>query len=162
MNCEDCKEQPAAVHLTRIVNGQKIELHLCMACANRRNIQFIPMMLPVEAAIKPGFSIASPSGNELRKCQTCNYTWGEFITTGFLGCTKCYESFQDLLTNVIAKNQGNVKHQGKAPKHLDGVFLTRRNLTALRTELDLAIKQENFEKAARLRDQIVQLEKSII
>lgn len=152
MICRDCNSQPATVHLTRIVNGQKMELHLCIACANRRQIQVFPL---------PPIPAMPPSGNELRKCDSCGYTWGEFLASGFLGCTKCYESFQDLLTGVIAKNQGNVRHQGKVPQNADGALKVRRSIGALRNELEKAIQQENFEKAARIRDHIHTLEKSI-
>lgn len=161
MICQDCKQQPAAVHLTQITNGQKTELHLCMACANRRNIQFLPVMMPFEAGIKPAFPIMAPSGNELRKCQACNYTWGEFVQTGFLGCTKCYDSFADLLSTVITKNQGKVRHQGKVPHHAGAGFKIRRSISTLKNELEKAIKEEDFEKAARVRDEIHILEKSI-
>ena len=37
MNCEECKKCPATVHLTKIFNNQKTELHLCEECASHHD-----------------------------------------------------------------------------------------------------------------------------
>ena len=35
MYCENCHERPANVHFTKIVNGKKMEMHLCEYCAQK-------------------------------------------------------------------------------------------------------------------------------
>ena len=36
--CQSCKEQPATIHLTEIVDGEKRELHYCEDCAHKEGI----------------------------------------------------------------------------------------------------------------------------
>lgn len=33
MNCEECGKRQATLHLTKIVNGEKTEYHICEQCA---------------------------------------------------------------------------------------------------------------------------------
>lgn len=91
-------------------------------------------------------------------CAKCGYTWKEFIATGFLGCVECYQHFNDLLSQLIAKNQGQVRHQGKCPARGSGPIRIRRQIVTLRNELEKSVHEENFEKAANIRDQIKALE----
>ena len=53
MNCEECKQHPATVHLTKIFNNQKTELHLCEECAKQHDD--IPFNL--DFSMEPNFSI---------------------------------------------------------------------------------------------------------
>jgi len=53
MNCEECKQRPATVHLTKIFNNQKTELHLCEECAKHHDD--IPFNLSF--SMEPNFSI---------------------------------------------------------------------------------------------------------
>lgn len=160
MICNDCKEQPASIHLTQMINGQKVEFHLCFACANRRNIQIWPILVPQGSAFKATFLLSQASGYEERVCSFCRLTWREFLATSFLGCTKCYHSFADLLGQLVAKNHGQTRHQGKIPIKGAGPMRVQREIIFLRNELEKAVTQENFEKAAHLRDQIHALEKT--
>ena len=38
MLCDSCKKADAVVHLTKIENGKRTELHLCAACAEKEGI----------------------------------------------------------------------------------------------------------------------------
>jgi len=33
MICQECQQETATVHITKIINGRKTELHLCHRCA---------------------------------------------------------------------------------------------------------------------------------
>src|SRR2546427_586523 len=128
MLCDDCKQQPAVVHITQIVNGQKLEFHLCLTCANRRSIQIWPLPSSPQAGIAAAMTSPPMNLPTNRKCQHCGLDWGEFMSTGFLGCTRCYQSFGDLLAQVISKNQGAVRHQGKYPAKGGGPLRIRREI----------------------------------
>ena len=54
MNCQECKQRPATVHLTKIFNNQKTELHLCEECAKRHDD--LPFSLDFSME-EPNFSI---------------------------------------------------------------------------------------------------------
>lgn len=164
MLCTDCNERTATVHLTQIVNGEKVEMHLCFQCANRRGVQVwvLPMYPQVQVppkTVPPQAPVTA--GVDNRACKDCGYPWRDFVNTGFLGCTRCYSSFADLLSQVIAKNYGNAKHQGKIPVRGAGPLKIRREIASLRSALEKAIQQEDFERAAELRDQIRSLEQQV-
>lgn len=159
MMCDDCKKQPALVHVTQVAGGQKTELHLCLSCANQRNIQIWPILGQLAPGFAPIGSAFIPPEVPDRVCPQCHATWREFITTGFLGCSKCYDSFADLLGTLITKNYGPIRHHGKIPMKGAGPIRLRREIADLQSDLEAAVGQEDFEKAASLRDQIRQLEK---
>ncbi|MFA4858263.1 MAG: AAA family ATPase [Candidatus Margulisiibacteriota bacterium] len=49
MLCDECKKNPASVHVTKIVNGRKIAKHLCSSCAAKLGF------IPPEDMTFPGF-----------------------------------------------------------------------------------------------------------
>jgi protein arginine kinase activator len=53
MNCEECKQNPATVHLTKIFNNQKTELHLCEECAKQHD----DLPFNLDFSMEPNFSI---------------------------------------------------------------------------------------------------------
>jgi protein arginine kinase activator len=46
MLCQNCNEKEATVQLTKIVNGEKTELHLCEDCAAKKRSTCIRLTLP--------------------------------------------------------------------------------------------------------------------
>lgn len=40
MNCEECGKRQATLHLTKIVNGEKTEYHICEQCAQEKGDVF--------------------------------------------------------------------------------------------------------------------------
>lgn len=169
MLCDECKKRPATFHMTKVVNGEKTELHLCEQCAREKGeIQF---------SIEPDFSIhqllagllnyggAGETGLEpgLERqvvCGVCGSTYEEFTRTGRLGCSHCYEEFEEQLEPVIRRVHGANTHTGKAPQRAAKALRAKREVAALRSQLQAAVAREDFETAARLRDQIRALEKN--
>ena len=39
MQCDNCHDRPAAIHLTQIVNNSVTTLHLCEQCAAEKGVQ---------------------------------------------------------------------------------------------------------------------------
>jgi protein arginine kinase activator len=161
MLCMDCKEKPATVHVAQIVNNEKIELHLCFECAAKRGIQMLVLPVPPQPFFKPPFGPPQLEPGSDRTCSHCGFAWGDFLATGFLGCTRCYESFKDLLFPILEKNYGKVRHLGKIPSKTAAPLKIRREILLLKSEMEKAIQEEDFEKAARLRDQIRALEQQV-
>ena len=82
----------------------------------------------------------------------------EFMDSGKLGCDECYRTFYRELAPSIEKIHGKAAHSGKVPRSAGAVLQNRRKAEQLKAELAQAIREENFEKAAGLRDQIKALE----
>jgi protein arginine kinase activator len=80
------------------------------------------------------------------ECGTTIEIWGE---TGRLGCAKCYDTFRTLLVPLIYKVQaGAEKHLGKRPKNI------KESAQSLEKQMAIAVKEERYEDAAKLRDRI--------
>ncbi|MGE5558616.1 MAG: UvrB/UvrC motif-containing protein [Bacillota bacterium] len=175
MLCDDCRQKPATVHLTRIINNKKEEMHLCEDCAQRHGADF-------GFAVEPGFSFqhllsslleTEPSLpfaqgqvpgqtkiNESR-CPGCNLSYAEFKQTGFLGCPRCHDHFYKIIEPFLRKFHGNTRHMGKVPHRTGGVVKIRKEIEQLRQRLQDAVRAEEYERAAQIRDEIRGLEKNL-
>jgi protein arginine kinase activator len=76
---------------------------------------------------------------------------------GRLGCSQCYEFFQQQLIPLLRSIHGNTRHVGKIPQRFARQVSLRRKARGLQDELELAIQLEQFERAAELRDEIRKL-----
>lgn len=163
MLCEECRERPATVHLTRIVNNQKAERHLCEACArDAGEIDFVMEpkfsihnllagLLDYEGSLPRGGVRLAPAET---RCDLCGQTYRDFTRTGRLGCNRCWDSFAEQLEPLLRRIHASTEHSGKVPGRSSQRVKLKRELKLLRARLDEAIKREEFEQAALLRDRI--------
>jgi len=162
MKCHRCSN-PATLHITEIMQGVAHALHLCEDCAHQYLSQ------PGEAAEptpSPGAIIKLPGTTsaaqleELDKlvCPNCGITFREFRSQGRLGCAHDYIAFQDELLPLLENIHGETQHCGKFPKRAPDDSRKQFRLIKLRNELRLAVAEESYERAARIRDEIQSLE----
>lgn len=78
-----------------------------------------------------------------------------------MGCGQCYETFADQLGPLLRKVHSATEHTGKTPKRAAGPLKLKREIQALRRELQAAVAEEDFERAAQLRDRIRELETKV-
>ncbi|MFH1452697.1 MAG: UvrB/UvrC motif-containing protein, partial [Armatimonadota bacterium] len=159
--CSDCKKRFATVHITKVVNNNVAELHLCSLCANKK-------FGPPENMLQPQFYLPNIIANLINataanqaqvqytrdKCPVCGYSFTDFINTGLLGCSNCYSIFSSELKDIIRKVHGSTEHTGKILKRRHGGLKTNRSVEDLKKQLAEAVKKEEYEKAARIRDKI--------
>ena len=93
------------------------------------------------------------------KCPSCGLSYDDFKQKGRLGCGKCYETFRRLLLPLIKKIHSATRHTGKAPLHLEKRVSSQLKIKELHQHLQRAIQLEEYEEAAKLRDQIKELER---
>lgn len=169
MICQECGKKPATLHFTKIVNGEKTEFHICESCARERG-----EMIPGTAG---GFSIhnllsglldfepASGGGKPVKaaapRCESCGLTYSQFSKLGRFGCSECYKYFDERLDPLFKRVHGNTFHTGKVPKRTGGKIQQKREIDRLKKELVQRVEHEEFEAAARIRDQIKELERNI-
>jgi len=167
LQCQECGKRPATLHFTKIVNGDKTELHICEACARERG-ELVP-------GTPGGFSIhnllsglldfdqtgAGAAKPAVLKCENCGMTHAQFSKIGRFGCSECYRYFADRLDPLFKRVHGNTVHMGKVPKRSGGKLRTKREIERLKREMQRKIEVEDFEAAARLRDQIRALEREL-
>jgi protein arginine kinase activator len=149
MLCQACESKPATIHLTEIDADRKNELHLCEECAHEKGLTHggpIPSGLALFAAEKTRAS-------DLR-CPECGISFEEFRVKGRLGCPRDYEVFARELAPLLEKIHGAQRHVGRLPRGTPGDAARGEVLRRLRRDLARAVKEENYEEAARLRDEI--------
>lgn len=176
MICEHCKQRQATVTVTQIINGHKSEKHYCEVCA----AQFHPFnldfhkedSLPISSLLSNWFGLpiwktdsqeksVQPS-SQVAYCPSCGFTFRKFLNEGKLGCSECYETFSHQLPQVLTKIQAGTKHTGRKPgQPVDNHYLIKKQMKQAREQLQLAIQDERFEDAARLRDEIKDLERKL-
>lgn len=154
MLCEKCKKNNATVLYKQTVNGKSEQYALCSDCTGK--VSFGGFF---DDDFNFFGSMFEKKTNEREQvCNLCGATYAQIAKEGKVGCSKCYEVFADRLRPSIERIHGNTKHVGKKPK--DAVVRDDRaeKLNELRTRLSAAIADERFEEAAKLRDEIKEME----
>lgn len=168
MKCERCKKNEATIIAIQISNGVPREIHICEECAYESGSQSFAIPMSFQDFFQGILNIIGlQSENDYYRegieskevnCENCGMTYNEFKSTGRLGCENCYKTFKGLDT-VLKNMQGSNHHIGKIPNRGKKELFTRRELYILRQQLAEAIKIEEYEDAARLRDKIRAIEK---
>ena len=158
--CELCGKRPATVHLTEILESQeKRERHLCEECAIKEGViikQHHTTNEILQQFIKQKTGLG---GADELTCPKCGVSFREFQTRGQLGCANDYVAFQSVLMPLIERaHEGATHHVGKVPVTADETLRRQAGLVRLRRELQEALDHEDYENAARLRDQLRHLE----
>lgn len=166
--CDECKKRPATVHITKIHNNKKTELHLCEECARKyqKNQEFAINFEPNFSLHKFLSSLFEGSLLDVEpevsvQCPNCRLTYEQFGKTGSFGCSECYKAFGEKLDPLLRRIHGNSRHAGKVPKRAGGNMWVKREVDQLRRELQSAIQVEAYEKAAEIRDKIRKLEEKL-
>ena len=159
MKCQFCPNQ-ATVHLTKLIKKQKVEVHLCEACALKH--QAAPEDLSLSSIIESLIGQhVSPDAEKLARltCPTCGIKYMEFRSDGRLGCPADYETFRTGLEPILLRIHRATRHVGKVPSRARGAA-GAGGLLELRQRLRQAVEREDYERAAQLRDLIRQKEAS--
>jgi protein arginine kinase activator len=94
-----------------------------------------------------------------QSCPECGFTLDRLRKEGTLGCPRDYEVFEQALTPLIARaHDGHTTHCGKVPAKVPGPAKKLVGLSHLRQELEAAIRSEDYERAAELRDKMKHIE----
>jgi protein arginine kinase activator len=167
MRCLKCAKQ-ATYHITdKIKNGEYREFHFCDEHAHQHlhpTLEESPDSLGVGKLAKEligGISAPvarEPSPADKQACPNCNITFLEFRNSGRLGCPYDYEVFRDELMPLLENIHDETRHSGKVPKRAPRNSQQQTTLIQLRNDLKRAIAAEDYETAARVRDQIRTLE----
>jgi protein arginine kinase activator len=156
--CDECGINPANIHLTQIMQNESHAFHLCEECAKKKGINISVSEDGNQEGQTFQFESADPEND--KSCSVCGMKISEFRTKGWLGCPSCYHSFEQEINELLIQVHGSAVHKGKSyVKSLekDGVS---GQLKRLRGELAQAIKDEEFEQAAMIRDAIHNLKQS--
>lgn len=160
--CQRCNQSKATVHITDTV-PEKRERHLCEDCAEKEGViikqkhhttnEILQQFIKQKVGAAIGIELESVS------CPHCGTTLKDFQNNGQLGCPHDYTVFREALLPLIERaHEGATHHVGKVPPTVEPVVRKQTGLVRLRRELQEAVEQENYERAARVRDEIRALE----
>jgi len=137
------------------MGGEPRERHLCDACAEQEGITLKPhagITSMLEKLVEHSMKVEEIAR---LKCPECGVTFAEFRNTGLLGCPHDYVAFEKLLSPLLERaHDGGAEHVGKSPGEADSGSKTRTVLAQLKRDLQRAIEAEEYELAAKLRDQM--------
>ena len=95
------------------------------------------------------------------QCPDCALTFAQFSQIGRMGCSGCFKAFEDKLGPLLRRIHGSTRHSGKVPRRSQSAVRVKRELDRLKEELQQRIRGEEFEEAAKLRDQIRKMEQEL-
>lgn len=163
--CSRCGAEESVVALTHLEGDLPTKVHLCARCAAEKGIQ-----TPAAAAEHPlsgllatlGSGVGPPQAPLVPEtpCPGCGGTLQDFRESGRLGCGQCYATFGEPLRELLRRLHGSAHHTGRG-YHAPGTEATvpsPQQITELRHRLRQAIEDEQFEKAAELRDRLKEWE----
>lgn len=169
MVCENCKAKQANITVTQVQNGQKMEHHYCEICASKFHpfqfeVQDEPISLQQFITNWFGTPLKSSTRDEKQKsasqvtCPHCKLSYLHFLKKGKVGCAMCYTAFRPYLPSILEKLQAGTSHISTTESEVDVNQQIEEQIQMLREQMKLAIEQERFEDAAKLRDEIKLLE----
>lgn len=161
MMCDECGVRPAAIHLTTFTNGEKQERNLCATCLTKYKMQLTNLDISNLAGILSGFIEKALTAKKEDAdsgfdgvCETCSLQYSQFKRTGILGCSDCYKAFREPIEEMLVRMHGNAQHVGRVPGGVNSTVALKLNIDKLKQQLLKAVSEEEYEKAASLRDRI--------
>ena len=161
--CDRCGKNEAVINWTQIQNNEMSTRHLCEGCATALGLE--TGAAPGSSApladflAQMGKSLVGETISAAGTCPACGLTLADFKRTGRLGCARCWSTFEVSLRGLLRKLHGGTQHVGKVYLPPDPTEVDRTaRVTSLRRSLQRAVDDEDFERAAALRDQIRRLE----
>lgn len=163
MLCQNCKKNEATTHIKRVINGETTQAHLCADCA--KSLGYDSMFSDFDFGFNfsnmlSSFfndSALSAIGAHNLRCEKCGSSFNDIVRSGKIGCADCYETFYDKLLPSIQRIHGRSTHEGKVPNG-SAEIVKLNEIDELKQKLNKAVEEQNYEKAAELRDKIKELE----
>ena len=161
MKCDFC-DKKATVFLTQLVEGQMKKVCLCDSCAKERGVtdptgfslaDLLLGGLPGGPGTVTTTASAVTPGNG-KKCVTCGFTLDDLKRVRRFGCSDCYATFGDEVSQMVRGMHKGTSHIGKVPEGLMALQFRHQRIEELSSRLDQAIASESYEEAAGIRDEI--------
>ena len=134
------------------------KVNLCDACSKEKGVQDPTGFALADLLLGIGAAEEIEKGAPSQKCPVCGFTQTDFKKTGRLGCSVCYVTFSEGLGSLLKAMHKGTEHVGKLPQRAHREIELGDRMKALTSDLEKAVKEENYETAASLRDQIKRLE----
>ena len=171
MKCDICKNSEATIHIQEVVNNNIKSLHICEKCAKIYGFKnelidigfhlmdFLHNFKSSDGKKNKNYLINKNKktfieDENIIKCTQCNATYDEFLETGKFGCAFCYTAFKEQIKPIIRRIHGKTIHKGNVPEKYRKQLRIIKDIKNLNYRLKTAVKREDFETAANIRDKI--------
>jgi protein arginine kinase activator len=155
MICQSCKKKKAVLHSYCISSNELVDVHYCEECGKKQSVE-------VDVCLDDSLHNLLDGLLESRKhevviesakaCEFCGTTLKDIRKHNNLGCPNCYELFSEDIKSLRSISEREYRKTVTFKDALPGIHM-------LRKELENAVRQEDFEKAAFIRDKILDCEK---
>jgi protein arginine kinase activator len=181
MFCSLCKKRDATIHIDQFKNGRYIFVDVCEKCAVREKL--IPYQADINKILEEALekiigsskinlkettkiislrnprAIPEPKIEAFLECPECGFKSTDFDESKIQGCTNDYILFREKILAKLQEMNNSITYEGIPPAAHKKESEARLELRKLKAKLKEAISQEDFETAAELRDQILEIEK---
>lgn len=182
MLCQNCGKNEVTFRYTQVINGVKKEMNLCDECAKELGVKDINFNMPISFSsfLSDFFNEYNDSllpsfiGVQSNECSNCKTTFDDFMNSGEFGCSKCYDVFENRISQILKNLQGANRHVGRGYREITSEISENKSsvedktlpkkekreskLEKLQKDLQKAIKDERYEDAAKIRDEIKEIE----
>ena len=152
--CNKCGKKEASVYYKQNINGKVTEKHLCRECAEKAE---------ASENLFDGFDSFDSMFDNMFGSMFGGFFGRRSLLSPFGGFGLAQRTLPRV--DVLIDRDGEKTQTAEVPSAtvqetgVDQDMKKRRELNALRSQMYEAVKSENFEKAAELRDKIHKLEK---
>jgi len=153
MKCTKCNKNEATMYFKQNINGEVREYALCPECAK---LEGLDMGMPFAHLNLFAPTLISGKKIEKKRCDLCGCSFDDIRARGRVGCGKCYEVFENELNATVNSIHGYAVHVPRSGK--ENTVKVENEIEKLRAEQRSAVENEDYEKAAELRDRIRELE----
>lgn len=162
MICKSCMKNVATIKFTEVVDGNVVEHYLCPECyrehqeASAGFSESVPRP-SVRGAVREK-SESAARAKQVAKCPSCSITLAQILESATVGCPVCYTTFGKEIESLLEGLHPGSAYQGKTFKCDDERLRMSKDIQNKRVLLRRMIKEENYEEAAQLRDEIARIE----
>ncbi|MCL2705658.1 MAG: UvrB/UvrC motif-containing protein [Spirochaetaceae bacterium] len=165
MKCDICGNNKAVIHIQQIAGNEEINISICEKCAKEKGLTINNSELNINLKnLLKNFTEIKKSviGKDIVKiCCICGKTLQDLKKSGKAGCPECYKEFRKYMISFLKTNAGSAEHKGKYPFKINILSYRMKKINNLQSLLQQAVKEEDFEEAAYLRDKIKLMEKQL-
>lgn len=165
MLCQNCGKNEATTHIKQIINGDMAESHLCKDCASHLGYSDVFSGFGLNLSeFFGGFlgdMVPGIAQSKVKRCEKCGASFEDIAREGKVGCADCYRTFYDKLLPSIQRIHGKIKHSGKVSANtVDSPEeeTKEEKIEKLKSLMNDAVAKQEFEEAAKIRDEIKALE----
>ena len=143
------------LRIVRMIGGKRQELEIPVERARELGIGTEGSAPATIAYLMDGVLAWQEAGQaNTDACPRCGTTHRELVLRHTVGCAECFETFSSTIGRLLRLSSKETTHAGRIPRRLiryRRLFVEREELL---NRLNIAVKNEDFEAAARIRDRI--------